>query len=116
MKRIVITNNKKVQSNFDGKAEIKFMENASPYEIYEEGRKIVENGGKLLVDPSAGGIKNYYKSLAFMQGDDNSPDPRSLELLGKCIEACKDMPRGKEPVLSGIMQKKEVDSLKRILA
>lgn len=116
MKRIVLTNNKKVQSNFADKADIKFMENASAYEIYEEGRKVVENGGRLLVDPTIGGIKNYYKSIAFVEGDGDAPDQRSLELLGKCLEVAKDAPRGKEPVLSGIMQKKEVDSLKRILA
>lgn len=116
MKRIVLTNNKKVKSNFDKQADVRFMENASAYEIYEEGRKVVENGGKLLVDPAAGGIKNYYKSIAFMEGDGGAPDQRSLELLSKCLDVSKDMERGKEPVLSGIMQKKEVDSLKRILA
>lgn len=116
MKRIVLTNNKKVKNQFAQKADVKFIEDASAAEIYEEGRKIVENGGKLLMDPTQGSIKSYFKSLAFIKGESDTPDQRSIELLSKCIDATKDEKRGKEPLLSGIMQNKEVDILKKILA
>lgn len=116
MKRIVLTNNKKVHSQFADKADVKFMENASAHEIYEESRKVVENGGKLLMDPTAGSVKSYYKSLVLLEGDGSAPDQRSLELLGKCLQMTEGTAKGKEPLLSGIMQNKEVDTLKRILA
>ncbi len=118
MKRIVLTNNKKVQSQYAEKADIRLMESASTHEIYEEGRKVVENGGKLIVDPSAGNTKSFYKSLVFIEGEDAAgvPSQRSLELLDKCLKRTAGAKKSKEPVLAGIMQNKDVDSLKRILA
>lgn len=118
MKRIVLTNNKKVQEKFNDKAEMRFMEDASCHDIYIEARKVVENGGKLLMDPTAGNIKSYYKSLVFIEdgSDSGVSNQRSLELIDKCLNKTSGDKKAKEPVLSGIMQKKEIDTLIRILA
>lgn len=116
MKKIILTNNKKVQNQLNDKANIIFMENATPYEIYDEGRKVAENGGKLMMDPTIGNIKSYYKSLIFLEGDGDPSHTKSLELLDKCLNVTKNMEKGKEPLLSSIMQNKEVDAISKILA
>lgn len=118
MDKIVLTNNKKVKETYADKADMRYMEGVSAHEIFEEAKKIVESGGKLLVDPSAGNVKSYYKSIVFMVGDEDIgiSTQRSLELLDKCVQRTAGMKKDKEPVLAGIMQNKEVDVLKRILS
>ncbi len=119
MKKIIVTNNKKVESKFSDKAEVKMLENATRLKILQEGKGIAEKGGKLLQDP-AFGLNTHYKSLVFYMEDEKSvPDEKSIYMLDKCISAADkgSAPAisGKEPLLAGIFQSKDLDSVRKVL-
>ncbi len=117
MKRIIVTNNKKVESNFAGKAEIIMLENSSVLQVLREGTKIAAKGGRLLLDPTR--KKGYFKSLVFfMDGEDDKPDEKSMSLLNQCIdEASKDEKAAinKESILTGILQNRDLNIVKSIM-
>ena len=115
--RLVITNNKKVESHFKGKVDTILLD-SSGVDVLQKGLKVAEEGGRLLHDPSR---KNgFYKSLVFLKGDDCSPDEKSIGMLSKCVEqAVKQLGPSaefKEPIFSGILQKQDLDSIKLILS
>jgi len=119
MKKIIITNNKKVEGKFAGKAEVRMMESASMLGILKEGREIAEKGGRLLQDPQSG-VKTHYKSLVFYMEDGNAmPDEKSLMMLDRSIKAADksaSLPfSGKEPLLAGIFQNKDLDTVRKVL-
>lgn len=116
MKRIVVTNNKKVENKFSGRAEIRMLQQASCYQVYEAAREVAAQGGRLLIDPTRGGADNFYKSVVFMLEEGAQPDEKSLNTLEKCMAGVpKAEGMGKEPMLAGILQNKEVDMLKKVL-
>jgi hypothetical protein len=117
MKRIVVTNNKRVETQYSGKAEVVYLEKASELDVLEEGKRIASEGGRLLLDPAR--FKGYYRSLVFFkEAHKNGPDEKSVSVLNECIEEAKKKngDSNKEPILAGILQKKDLDLVKKILA
>lgn len=116
MKRIIVTNNKKVQNNFSDKAEVIMLENASCLQVLNEGLKIAEKGGRLLLDPTR--RKGCYRSLVFfLDGEGGEPDEKSLALVKKCIADAGDAEKAvnKESLLTGILQNRDLDVVKSIV-
>ncbi len=115
MKKVIVTNNKKVESKYAGKAEVKMMENASRLNVLKEGRKIASDGGRLLVDPTRT-VGAHYNSLVFLMDDGNRiEDEKSLSMLNKCIDiddkAGNIAGCGKEPMLAWILQNKDLEAI-----
>ena len=113
MKKIILTNNRKVEEAFKGKEEVRLMEKASAHDILKEGVKVASKGGKLLLDPSR--RKNYYKSLVFLMEAESTPHETSLTNLDKAIRSLNGN-GGTEPILAGIHQNRDLDLVKSILA
>lgn len=116
--RIIVTNNKKVESNYNRKAEVTLLKSSSNLEVMQEARKIAEAGGRLLLDPTRG--KGYFRSLPFFIDESNSTsDKKSLQLIDLCIDqltkSANHSDSGKEPLLSGIMQNKDLNTLSKVL-
>ena len=117
MKRIVVTNNKRVKAQYAGKAEVIYLDKASGLDVLEEGRRVASEGGRLLLDPTR--FKGYYRSLVFFkEAHQNAPEDKSVSVLDACIEETKKLngDANKEPILAGIFQKKDLDMVKKILA
>ena len=111
--RLIITNNKKVNEYFKGKADI--VEVDSDKEVFEEGMKIVSKGGRLLHDP----LKGYgcYRSLVFTTDGSSIPAEKSVDLLKKCsdkIAARQNKPTGKDPIFAGILQNHDLNCIKSL--
>ena len=117
MKKVIVTNNKIVKEKFEGKAEIIYLHDASPYNVYEESRKVAERGGKLLVSPEKTALNSYYKSLVLLVDEsETSPYLESVKWLEKCMASLgTDTGRGKEPLFSGMLQNKEINLLKNVI-
>lgn len=117
MKRIIVTNNKKVQNNFTDKAEVIMLENASCLQVLNEGVKIAEKGGRLLLDPTR--RKGSYRSLVFyLENGYGSPDEKSLSLIRQCIDGAGDAEKkaaNKESLLTGILQNRDFNVVKSII-
>lgn len=114
MKKIIVTNNKKVESSYHSKEDVQMLDGAPTVEVLRAGLKIASEGGKLLLDPSR--KKNYFKSLIFHMDGQKGPDKKSLEMLEKCLRDNSMTAVVKEPVLSGIHQNRDLDLVKSILA
>jgi hypothetical protein len=116
MKRIIVTNNKKVEKNFTGKADVILLKDASSLQVLQEGEKIALKGGKLLMDPTR--KKGYFKSLVFyMEDGANMPDEKSALLLKKSIEEAGNAEKSvvnKESILTGILQNRDLNLVKSI--
>ncbi len=112
--RLIVTNNKKVASYFQGKEEIIKVD--SDFQVFEEGIKIIQKGGRLLHDPSKG--FGYYRSLLFVMDGDNIPAEKSIEMLNKCISKIpnhQDRSVGnKESIFAGILQNRDLNLIKSI--
>lgn len=116
--RVIVTNNKKVENKYSEKADVRMLRNSSNLKVIEEARKIAETGGRLLIDPTR--KKGHYLSLPFLVDDSNkTADKKSLQLIDICISQLKKSGNHsdtyKEPLLSGIMQNKDLDTLHKIL-
>ena len=114
MKKTIITNNKKVESAYQGKESVTMLDGAPTVEVLREGLKIAEAGGKLLLDPSR--RKNYFKSLVFHFDDSKAPDSKSIAMIEKCLHDNTMSAVVKEPVLAGIHQNRDLDLIKSVLA
>jgi len=115
MKRVIITNNKKVIEEFAEKAEVRYEDMTAP-EILEKAKEIIGSGGKMLVDPARTPLKNYYRSIPFIM-DGSEPSQESIKLIDKCLgkmESKKDK-YSKEPVLSGVQQNSDMDMVRKVL-
>jgi len=116
MRRVIITNNKKVEYNYAGKAEVIMLDNASNLKVLEEGIKIALKGGRLLLDPTR--RKGYYKSLIFYIEEKNAPDEKSVSMLNKSISELTtpgNIPVNKEPILAGILQNRDLQLVRSVL-
>jgi len=117
MKKVIITNNKKVEYHYTGRAEVIMLDNASSLKVLEEGTKIASKGGRLLLDPTR--RKGYFKSLIFyMEEENNTPDEKSVFMLNKSISeltSSGNIPVSKEPILAGILQNRDLDLVRSVL-
>ena len=114
MRKIIVTNNKKVEQSYNAKEDVQMLEGAPTVEVLQAGLKIASEGGKLLLDPSR--KKNYFKSLIFHMDGQKGPDAKSIQMLEKCLRDNTMTAVVKEPVLSGIHQNRDLDLVKSILA
>jgi hypothetical protein len=116
MKRVIVTNNKKVEFHFAGKAEVIMLQNASVRDVLQEGEKLVMKGGRLMLDPSR--RRGYYKSLVLLVDEtDKNPDEKSLSILQGCLKDANqgNSGDGKEPLLAGILQNRDLELVKSVL-
>ncbi|MDD3169278.1 MAG: hypothetical protein PHC91_07450 [Eubacteriales bacterium] len=117
MKRVVVTNNRKVEHDLAGKAEVVLLDKASSLDVLQEGLKAAENGARLMLDPTR--RKGYYKSLVFYVDESvTSPDEKSISLLNKSMTeaAAQGSSAGsKEPILAGILQSRDLDLVRSII-
>jgi hypothetical protein len=117
MKRVIVTNNKKVEYHYAGKEEVIMLKNATAQEVLQEGEKLVLNGGRLMLDPTR--RKGYYKSLVLLVDEnEKNPDEKSLAILQGCIseaERQRNSGDGKEPLLAGILQNRDLELVKSVL-
>ncbi len=116
MKRVIVTNNKKVEYHYAGKAEVIMLKNATVREVLQEGEKLVLKGGRLMLDPSR--RKGYYKSLVLlMDENENNPHEKSLLIVRGCINEASQQGNSsdKEPLLAGILQNRDLELVKSVL-
>lgn len=115
MKRIIITNNKKVAEMLKGRAQVEYRD-ITALKILEEGRYTAQQGGRLLTDPTRISAKAYYRSLPFLMAEDG-PDERSIQLIDQCIVAIGGNERffSNEPFLAGIAQNKDAYIVNKVM-
>ena len=115
MKRVIVTNNKKVAEKLSDKAEIKYIKAPAP-QVFEEARAIASKGGKLLIDPTREPVKTFYRSLPFIV-DDSEPNENTINTLDSLIEKMRKTPGAfsKEPVMAGMHENKDLDTVMKVL-
>jgi hypothetical protein len=116
--RLIVTNNKKVEGKYTGRAEVRYLKDMSAVSVLHEARKVAAEGGKLMVDPTK--LKGYYRSLPFfVDKEAKEPDEKSLTMIDFCIEQAKrngnTEDNSQEPLLSGILQNKDLGLVSKIL-
>lgn len=114
MKKIIITNNKKVEAAYQAKENVKMLKGGSTAAVLEEGLKVAAKGGKLLLDPTR--RKNFYKTLVFLMDESTTHDEKSCQLIEKCMKDTDTSSETKEPVLAGIHQNRDLELIKSILS
>ncbi|HYE68789.1 MAG TPA: hypothetical protein VEA58_09275 [Anaerovoracaceae bacterium] len=117
MKRLVITNNKKVEFKYQGKVEVVMLDNSSDLKVLETGLQVASKGGRLLMDPTR--RKGYYKSLIFyVENEDGAPDEKSITLLKKCIDEASKQGNAEikqESILAGILQNRDLSLVRSVV-
>lgn len=118
MKRILVTNNKKVEYRYSGKVEINMLNNESLLNVLYAGKELAEKGARLLIDPSR--TKCRYKSLLFFFDENQTtPDKNTIQMIEKSISDAKNMNLSniteKESLLSGIYENKDLNIIKKVL-
>ena len=112
--KIIVTNNKKVQEYYKGKADIIYA--GSPMEVFDEGLKVVSQGGRLMHDPSKG--YGYYRTLMFTTDCQHIPEERDVSMLTKCIGKIKNSKnstgRSQELIFASIFQKQDMNRIRLI--
>ena len=109
--KIIVTNNKMVQEYYKGKAHITYT--GSPAEVFEEGLKIVSQGGRLIHDPTKG--YGYYRTLMFTTECQQIPPERDTGMLKKCVDKIKTRSaKNQEPIFASIFQKQDMNRVKLI--
>lgn len=116
--RVIVTNNKKVEEKYAGRAEVNFLKDASAVSVLHEARKIASAGGRLMVDPIK--LKGYYRSFPFFVDEkNNEADEKSLKMIDFCIQQAKKNGNtegnNQEPLLSGILQNKDLGLISKVL-
>ena len=119
MKKMIITNNPKAQK-FEIAMEVEYLPNKSVVAVLNQGKKLAEQGGQLLIDPNkANPAKSYYKSLPFFMNSSKLPDERSLGLIDTALAQAKNAgiteDAGKEPMMAGLLQGKDYELIKKVL-
>ncbi len=119
MEKMIITNNPQAES-YAGKIKVAYLENKSTLAVLKEGLKVAQEGGQLLVDPNKNNpAKAYYKSLPFYKNGATGPDQRSMDLLKSALSQVEKTgmgeEAGKEPLLVGLQQKKDMEVLSKVL-
>lgn len=119
MKKMIITNNPKAQK-FELAMEVEYLANKSVLAVLNEGKKLAERGGQLLVDPNKSSpAKAYYKSLPFFMNSSTNPDERSLSLINAALSQAEKAglteDAGKEPLMAGLLQGKDYDLIEKVL-
>jgi len=114
MKRIVITNNKKVADSIGNNAEVEYRK-MTAIDVFEQARELAKKGGKLVVDPTRTSVKNYYRSLPFLI-DGEEANQHSIDIIDEVLSKMKKNPAvyGKEPVMAGIQQGKDLDLVLKV--
>lgn len=115
-KKVIVTNNKKVEYDLAGKADVVMLDKATSLDVLQEGLKAAEKGARLMLDPTR--RKGYYKSLVFYVDEaTSSPDEKSISLLNQSMtEAANGNSAGnKEPILAGILQSRDLDLVRSII-
>lgn len=113
MKKVIVTNNEKVEYLYSGKVEVIMLKEASGINVLQEGKNVASKGGRLLLDPTRS--NGYYKSLVFLVDEEiQGPDDKSLSLLNQCITK-NGKTTNKEPIIAGIFQNKDLGIVKKIL-
>lgn len=114
MKRLIITNNPKVQEILPEKAQVDYKQ-VSALKIIEEADALVKKGAKLLIDPLRTPLKSYYRSMPFLI-DDTDPSQANIDAVGETMNKMRRDPEAysKEPVMSSLQQKKDLNLIMKI--
>lgn len=84
-KKVIVTNNKKACKKYENCAEVIYMENAHPYDIFFRTMELLKSGARL----SNHQIKNhrrYYRTVALFYGDENAPVEQNLKKVTEAME------------------------------
>ena len=119
MNKIVITNNPKA-TLYEDLADIVFLENRSVLAVLKESLEVASKGGKILIDPTKVNlVKTHYKSIPFFKNGETDPDERSVNLIKAAIAVLEKVDMKdtieKEPLMAGIKQKGDMDTLEKII-
>lgn len=119
MNKIVVTNNPKA-TFYEDLADIVFLENKSVLAVLKEGLNVATKGGTILVDPTKVNLtKTHYKSIPFFKNGEGTPNEKSVELIKTAIvtleKAGLSETLDKEPLMAGIKQKGDMESLEKII-
>ncbi len=84
-KRIVITNNPMVHKKYSGKADVVYMENMTPYDVYSEAKKQIQNGAR-LIKPYIKNPTSYYSTVCLFFGDEKAPCKGNLREIDAAVK------------------------------
>lgn len=99
MKKIIITNNDKVNHDYGSTMNVLFLEDASYLDILKIIRDKVHEGYRLLTHPLSGSVKpneTPFKSVAISE-EKSSLDMQSLEIIEDCLRVAERFIAEKKP-------------------
>lgn len=101
-KKMIVTNNKKAYEKYKGKAEVVYMPDWTPREIFTKVMQLLEDGARLS-NPEINNALSYYRTVGVFYGDENAPIERNLQEVKNALQEVKDI-KIKKPVFSEMCQ------------
>lgn len=84
-KKVIVTNNKKACKKYENCAEVIYMENAHPYDIFSKTMELLKSGARLS-NHEIKDQKRYYRTVALFYGDENAPIEQNLKKITEVME------------------------------
>ena len=82
--RVIVTNNPATAKSYGKTDKVIFMEDATPNEVYNEAKKLIEDGGR-LIKPMLKDTVDYYSTVGIFFNGETEPTPWNLrEIEAAC--------------------------------
>lgn len=123
MKRIVITNNKKVLDRYMDRMDVMLLEEGSYLDVLHQADEIVRKGGKLLMHPLDGSKnpkQSPYKSILLGMEEEPEIDSKSVGLIETSIRIVESnfgekAKTGWKPRFQKLMENADLSTIERIV-
>ncbi len=105
--RVIVTNNPATAKAYGKTDKVMFMEDATPNEVYNEAKKLIENGGR-LIKPTLKNKEDYYTTVGIFFNGSTEPTPWNLREIESACRATEGVStiRGKSPMNQRVEMRK----------
>lgn len=123
MKRIVVTNNRRVYDRYRDRMDVTLLTEASYLEVLKRSRDYVEQGGKLLMHPTRGAAgpgRSPFKSLLIGMQEEGGLCDKSLKMVKDAIDQAEKNYGAKadrvwKPMLPGMHERSDLSRIELIV-
>ena len=101
--RVIITNNPATAKAYGKTDKVMFMEDATPYEVYTEAKKMIETGGR-LIKATIKNKEDYYSTVGIFFTGASEPTPWNLREIEAACRATEGVAtvKGKSPAFQKV--------------
>ncbi|MDO4546340.1 MAG: hypothetical protein Q4C25_09300 [Bacillota bacterium] len=85
-RKVIVTNNPKVEEKFGERVELIYMEGARAYQVFLKVKEMLEEGAR-LTRPDIEDTHSYYRTVCLFYGDEHAPTKRNLAEIDRALKA-----------------------------